>query len=81
MKAETPVIVSNLPEIAKVVREANVGLIIADHQPETIAAATNELLRNEELLMKYKLNAKTAALVYTWENEEKVLEDIYRKLL
>lgn len=81
MKAETPVIVSNLPEIAKVVREADIGLVIADHQPETIAAAINELLRNEELLMKYKLNAKTAALVYTWENEEKVLEDIYRKLL
>ena len=81
IKAETPVIVSNLPEIAKVVKEADIGLIITDHQPETIATAINKLLHNEYLLMKYKLNTKTAALVYTWEKEEKVLENIYRKLL
>ncbi len=81
MKAETPVIVSNLPEIAKVVKETEIGLIIADHRPKTIADSINMLLRDEMLLMKFKSNTKIAAKNYTWENEEKVLNDIYRKLL
>lgn len=81
MKAETPVIVSNLPEIAKVVKETEIGLIIADHRPKTIADNINMLLRDEMLLMKFKSNTKIAAKNYTWENEEKVLNDIYRKLI
>lgn len=81
MKAETPVIVSNLPEIAKVVKETEIGLVIADHRPETIADSINMLLRDEMLLMKFKSNTKIAAKNYTWENEEKVLKKIYSKLL
>ncbi len=81
MKAETPVIVSNLPEIAKVVKETEIGLVIADHRPQTIADSINMLLRDEMLLMKFKSNTKIAAKNYTWENEEKVLNDIYSKLL
>ncbi|MCK9339304.1 MAG: glycosyltransferase [Bacteroidales bacterium] len=77
IKAETPVIVSDLPEIAKVVREAQVGIVIADHQPETIAQAIQTLLSDHTLYAQLKENTLKAANHYCWENEEAVLRKIY----
>lgn len=77
LKAETPVIVSNLPEIAKVVRENEVGIIVQDHQPQTIANAINSLLKDEQLLQRLKRNTIAASEKYCWENEEMVLRKIY----
>lgn len=81
MKAETPVIVSDLPEIAHVVREAQVGIVIANHQPETIAQAIQTLLSDKALYASLKANTLTAAQAYCWENEEMVLKKIYMKSL
>ncbi len=77
MKAETPVIVSDLPEIAKVVHEAGVGLIIENHSPETIAQAIQRLMTDKELYTTFKNNTIKAAQDYCWENEESVLRRIY----
>ena len=77
IRAETPVIVSNLPEIAKVVRESEIGLIVEDHRPETIANAINRLIHDTELWSRFKENTKPASEKYCWENEETVLRKIY----
>lgn len=79
IRAGTPVIVSNLPEIAKVVRESEVGIIIENHDPQTIANAIKRLIEDEELLQHFKQNTAAAAEKYCWENEEAVLRQIYLK--
>jgi len=79
IKAGTPVIASNLPEIAKVISGSEVGIIIENHQPETIAAAINQLITDEELLNRLKEDTKAAAEKYCWENEETVLKKIYSR--
>lgn len=79
MRAETPVIVSDLPEIAKVVRDNEIGIVIPNHQPQTIAHAIQRLTQDDELLQRFKQNTITAAEKYCWENEESVLRKIYLK--
>ena len=68
---------SDLPEIAKVVRENEVGIIVQDHQPQTIANAINRLLKDDQLLQRLKRNTIAASEKYCWENEEMVLRKIY----
>ena len=79
IRGETPVIVSDLPEIAKVVKENEVGIVVPDHHPLTIANAIKQLMEDEELLQRLKRNTIAAAEKYCWENEESVLRKIYLK--
>lgn len=76
IKAGTPMMVADLPEWARVMRQYNVGAIASDFTPEAIATAVKELSDSEKLA-KCRKNCKTAARELTWENEEKILEEIY----
>lgn len=77
--AGIPVLASDLPEIAKIVREYKVGDFIPDHQPESIANKISEMLSDEEKLRDWKENIKFAAGALVWENEEKTLNKIFQK--
>ncbi len=76
--AEVPVIVSNLPEMKKVVADNYVGIVAKENSveglTEAILAATkldkNEMNKNLKVLKK----------VYNWEEQEKVLLNVYRNL-
>jgi len=72
--------VAGLPEWARVMQQYNVGTIAEDFTPETITAAVKELSVPEKLA-SCRENCRTAAKDLTWENEEKVLEEIYRPFL
>ena len=76
IKAGTPMVVADLPEWAQVMRQYDVGTIAENFTPDTIAAAVKEL-SNPEKLAKCRENCHTAATELTWENEEKVLEEVY----
>jgi glycosyltransferase involved in cell wall biosynthesis len=75
--ANTPLLVSDLTEVKKIVEGYNVGIVVPNHQPETIAKAINTMLNNTELYNTYKNNTKKASKDLTWENECKVLKEIY----
>lgn len=77
IKAGTPVVVSNLIERARIVGQYRVGLIVEDFQAENIAEKINKLLNDKQLYDEMKANCKLAAEDLCWENEEKVLEEIY----
>ena len=77
IKAGTPMVVSNLIERARIVKQYQVGLIVEDFQAETIAEKINRLVNNKQLYEEMKANCKVAAEDLCWENEEKVLEEIY----
>ncbi len=77
IKAGTPVVVSNLVERARIVGQYRVGLIVEDFQAENIAEKINKLVNDKQLYNDLKANCKLAAEDLCWENEEKVLEEIY----
>ncbi len=79
IQAGVPVLSSSLPEIEKVIRKYDVGDFICDHKPKNIAEKINQILSNSVQMEKWKKNCKFAAIELTWENEEKVLIDIYSK--
>ena len=75
--AGTPIMVSNLPEVRKVVEGYEVGYISASHDIEVLAKEIGDLLNNSSRLEQYKQNMKKAAKELNWQNECKVLEGIY----
>jgi glycosyltransferase involved in cell wall biosynthesis len=77
MHAGIPVLASNLPEIARVVNNYGTGIIIDSYDLAQIAEKITELKNNKELQQKLKANCLKASEVLNWENECKVLEQIY----
>lgn len=74
--AGIPVLGSDLPEVAKIILDYEVGIVIENVQPELIAKAVNEWKNNVDLRLKYKANCKKASLDLNWENEQQKLNEI-----
>lgn len=77
INAGIPVLVSDLPEVKKIVNYYNVGEILNSHNPKDIADKISKLLANTELLEMYKKNTINASDDLCWENEEKELLKVY----
>jgi glycosyltransferase involved in cell wall biosynthesis len=75
--AGVPVISSDLPERKRIIEQYNVGTVLPDLEPQTVANAINFILENKELLCRLKENCIIATQELNWENEEKVLMKIY----
>lgn len=78
LMAEIPVIVSNLYEMGKLVRDNNIGLIAKDNTSSSLKIAIEEAtkLDREEL----KKNIQKIKKIYNWEEQEKILFQIYKEL-
>ena len=81
IQAHVPVIVTNLPEMAAVVKHYQIGLVISSHEPTELAEAFRTALFNTKLREEWRKNLKTATEELTWENEKKVLYDIFKAFL
>lgn len=79
IRAETPLIVSNLPERARIVNQYGVGIVLEDMKTEAIVEALQTMVNDKEKYREFKNNCMIASKQLTWENEEKILEDIYLK--
>lgn len=71
--AEIPVIVSNLPQMKKIVEDHNVGLVVDLDNPDELVDAIKQLTENEILYNKFKENCRTVSQGLNWENEVKNL--------
>ena len=81
LMAGLPIIISNFPEMERVVRkEHNCGLTVDPSSPEEIASKIDELINNRNLFEKFKANTRLAAQKYNWENQEKILRKVYEEL-
>ena len=77
--ANIPVLVSDLPEMKRIVLDYQVGEIIKNREPKLLAQQiTNFLKQNQTILQK---NLKTAALDLQWKNEEKVLREVFEDFI
>ena len=76
--AELPVIVSNLYEMGRLVKEYQIGVVAKENTPEGLKEAIAEVIKlDKEVLNK---NIKKAKEIFNWENQEKILIDAYKEL-
>ena len=75
--ANTPLLVSDLKEVKNIVETYKIGVVVENHQPKTIANAIKTMLADKTTYDTYKNNTKIASNNLTWENECKVLKQIY----
>jgi glycosyltransferase involved in cell wall biosynthesis len=75
--AETPIIGTNLVEVAQIITTHQVGTVINELSPETLASAIHHYQEHPDLLLTQKANCRVASAIENWENEQDVLKQIY----
>jgi len=82
MMVGLPVVMSDFPEMGKVVREAQVGLLVDPADPVQVAEALERLLSDERLRRRFSEHGlKAAKEQYNWERESSKLEQVYLDLV
>ncbi len=80
IQALVPSINMDFPEYQKIKQEFEVALLIPDLKKETLAKNINLLLQDHQLYTRLQENCKKAREIYTWENEEQKLLNIYKNI-
>ena len=78
--AGLPVLVSDLPEIRRVVQQYDIGCIVSEVQPRAIADALLGMLHSDDL-PRWKKNALNAAKELNWQCEQQVVRNVYLPLV
>ena len=81
IQARIPVVVSDLPEMKRIVESYGVGLVTPTLEPETLAETFNTALFDPSLRAAWAQNLESAAHTLTWQNEEPILQKIFSKYL
>ena len=75
--AGIPIVAGRLPEITKIIKEYNVGVIVKDYTPKEIAFTIQSLLNSPALINKIKENQKKVAPILCWEKESRKLDKYF----
>lgn len=78
--AGIPVISSDLPEVSRIIRGYDCGVIVSSVSPEKIAAAVSELAEDPELHARLRNNALKASDDLNWEKESEKVKIFYEKV-
>ncbi|TVR44145.1 MAG: glycosyltransferase [Bacteroidia bacterium] len=81
MMAGVPQLISNLPELESIVSKYDTGMMIKSHDPSDIAEAIKTMLSDRDRWKKWHNNSLEAAKTLCWENEEKVVQEVYRQFV
>ncbi|HLO61239.1 MAG TPA: glycosyltransferase [Bacteroidales bacterium] len=76
-----PVLVSDLPEMAAVIKTYGAGQVTSTRDPHELAGIISRMLNDDQARITWKENLKQAAQDLCWENEAPKLIQIYRKAL
>ncbi|MBO6848894.1 MAG: glycosyltransferase family 4 protein [Marinobacter sp.] len=79
--ARLPVVASDLPEIARVVREHDLGLLVKPGDSDALADALNRLVADPEMRAHFSECAERAADTLNWEEQEQSLVSMYERIL
>ncbi|MDR5860827.1 glycosyltransferase family 4 protein [Halomonas eurihalina] len=79
--AGLPVVASDMPEIHKVVRQHELGLLVEPGNTKALAEAIQVLVSNPEKRELIAGNAREATKILNWENQEHLLVELYEKVL
>lgn len=81
INAGTPVLVSDLPELRRIVEKYQVGEVAPDHDPKNIAGIIQKMLSDAAQLETWKSNCLKAAKELNWEKQETLIREIYKDYL
>lgn len=81
IQARVPVLVTDLPEMTAIVNQYKVGDVTASLDPNILAEKIESALFNSKKQEVWQKNLEVAAKELIWENEEKVLKDIFLRFL
>lgn len=81
IQARIPVLVTDLPEMAAIVNQYKIGVIINSIEPKFLAKRIDDALRNNKERKIWFENLPSAANELIWENEEKIVKEIFSELL
>lgn len=76
----TPIICSDLVEVARLVKTYEVGEVVSNFDPQHLANQIQSVLNNPELMERWKNNCKLAASKENWEVEVQQLNEFYPKV-
>jgi len=80
IQAEIPILVSNRKEIASLVLENNIGLVVHDLEPKKLAQEVRNILNDDVQIIKWKGNLAKVKRKYNWEKESQKLKTIFSNL-
>lgn len=78
IQAKIPVLVSNLPEMAAIVNNYQIGEVAHNREPQQLAKQFYDMLHNKEKRANWNKNLPIAAQELCWENEKERLIEVYR---
>jgi len=79
--AGVPIAAHPILEIVNIIEQYNCGFCFTTIQPKEMAAQIVELFDNKNLYMLYKKNTSLAKMELCWEQESKVIVQIYTSFL
>lgn len=77
---KTPVICSNVIEVATLVNNYQIGTVVTDFSAEGLAAVINPIVEKNALITRWKNNCTKAAQIENWEIESQKLIEFYPKI-
>jgi len=80
LHAGVPVLASRLIEQEKIISKYDVGGFIDNHQPEHIAQRVQQIFSDREVLERWKQNTGRVRGELNWENESKIIIDIFKQV-
>jgi len=75
IQAEVPILVSDLPEMKRIVTDYKVGGIVTNREPKKVAKQIKELLKKD-----FSSELKAAKKTLIWEHQENELLAIFKNL-
>lgn len=81
VQAGLPVVASDLPEIRRVVREHDLGVLVPESDSVALATALRDLVGDEGKRRHYAAQSRKAAGVLNWESQEHELLALYERVL
>ena len=78
IQAGIPIVVSNFPEMKRIIEAFEVGECISNHSEQELSSKINRVLTKGKKFYKERLESAAAQLC--WENEEPKLIELFKKV-
>ncbi|MFI8643756.1 glycosyltransferase family 4 protein [Pseudomonas iridis] len=79
--AGLPVVASDLPEIRRIIRRHDNGLLVREGDDQALASALERLVGDPVLRSSLAANSAKASTLANWEEQEALLIDLYQRVL
>lgn len=79
IQARVPMVVSNLPEMSKLVEKYQIGEVLRNRTPEALASVVDSMRNKKGVMGGVNQKLELAARELCWQREEEKLIDLYRQ--